>query len=118
MTWLRIVLATTLLTSFAVAGDATDDGLKAPAEVIEAWKDMRFGMFLCWGPVSLTGKEIGWSRGTPSWGRRPGVRGAKGPTPVDVYDAEEHQSAHGRPLQPAHSGRPRDQVFPDGRSRR
>ncbi len=24
--------------------------------------DMRFGMFLCWGPVTLTGQEIGWSR--------------------------------------------------------
>jgi len=47
---------------------------------------MRFGMFICWGPVSLTGLEIGWSRGEPPWGRRPGVRGGKGPTPVDVYD--------------------------------
>ncbi|MCP4093347.1 MAG: alpha-L-fucosidase [Planctomycetes bacterium] len=26
--------------------------------------DARFGMFIHWGPVSLTGKEIGWSRGT------------------------------------------------------
>ena len=25
--------------------------------------DLRFGMFIHWGPVSLTGKEIGWSRG-------------------------------------------------------
>ena len=24
---------------------------------------MRFGMFIHWGPVSLTGTEIGWSRG-------------------------------------------------------
>ena len=48
---------------------------------------MRFGMFLCWGPVSLTGKEIGWSRGAPAWGRRPGLRGGKGPTPAKVYDA-------------------------------
>ncbi len=34
---------------------------------------MRFGMFICWGPVSLTGREIGWSRGNP--------------TPVEEYDA-------------------------------
>ncbi|MEI8372547.1 MAG: alpha-L-fucosidase [Planctomycetota bacterium] len=40
--------------------------LKAKPEAIEAWKDMRFGMFICWGPVSLTGREIGWSRGNPT----------------------------------------------------
>ncbi len=60
--------------------------LNATDEAIDGWQNDRFGMFVCWGPVSLTGKEIGWSRGAPSWGRRPGVRGAKGPTPVDVYD--------------------------------
>ena len=27
------------------------------------WKDARFGMFIHWGPVSLKGTEIGWSRG-------------------------------------------------------
>ena len=30
--------------------------LKANPRIVEAWKDLRFGMFLCWGPVSLTGK--------------------------------------------------------------
>lgn len=30
------------------------------------WQDARFGMFIHWGPVTLTGKEIGWSR--PSTG--------------------------------------------------
>jgi len=30
---------------------------------IEEWKDARFGMFIHWGPVSLKGTEIGWSRG-------------------------------------------------------
>jgi len=39
------------------------DALKPKPDALEAWKDMRFGMFICWGPVSLTGKEIGWSRG-------------------------------------------------------
>ena len=39
---------------------------------IEEWKDNRFGMFIHWGPVTLTGKEISWSRGNQ--------------TPVDVYD--------------------------------
>ncbi|HOD81498.1 MAG: Alpha-L-fucosidase [Planctomycetes bacterium ADurb.Bin126] len=50
-----------------------DDLLQPKREAVEAWKDMRFGMFICWGPVSLTGREIGWSRGAP--------------TPVDEYDA-------------------------------
>jgi len=61
-------------------------GLRATKEVVQQWQDMRFGMFVCWGPVSLTGEEIGWSRGEPSWGRRPGMRGGKGPTPAKVYD--------------------------------
>ena len=33
------------------------------AENLEWWKDARFGMFIHWGPVSLKGTEIGWSRG-------------------------------------------------------
>ena len=33
---------------------------------------MRFGMFICWGPVTLTGHEIGWSRGKE--------------TPIEEYD--------------------------------
>ena len=30
---------------------------------IEEWKDNRFGMFIHWGPISIKGTEIGWSRG-------------------------------------------------------
>lgn len=30
---------------------------------LENWKDLRFGMFVHWGPVALAGTEIGWSRG-------------------------------------------------------
>ena len=30
---------------------------------LEEWKDARFGMFIHWGPVTLKGTEIGWSRG-------------------------------------------------------
>ncbi len=32
-------------------------------ERVEDWQEMRFGMFIHWGPVSLKGTEIGWSRG-------------------------------------------------------
>ena len=32
-------------------------------ERLKWWQDARFGMFIHWGPVSLKGTEIGWSRG-------------------------------------------------------
>ncbi len=31
--------------------------------VLEQWRDAKFGLFVHWGPVSLKGTEIGWSRG-------------------------------------------------------
>ena len=80
------VLLCMLGSLFAAGEPDKDKYLKADPEVVEQWRDMRFGMFLCWGPVSLTGQEIGWSRGKPAGGIRPGVRGGKGATPIDVYD--------------------------------
>lgn len=76
----------TLVAVSASAAAEPRSSLDATPAAIKWWQDARFGMFVCWGPVSLTGKEIGWSRGEPPWGRRPGVRGGKGPTPVEVYD--------------------------------
>jgi len=55
--------------------------LQARPEEMQRWREMKFGMFVCWGPVTLTGQEIGWSRG----GERRGRKG-KGKTPVEVYD--------------------------------
>ncbi|MCK4293547.1 MAG: alpha-L-fucosidase [Planctomycetes bacterium] len=83
-----VLLALTACTAIAAesAPHKQPDLLNAKPEIVKAWQDMRFGMFVCWGPVSLTGKEIGWSRGAPPWGLRPGVRGGKGPTPVEIYD--------------------------------
>lgn len=48
------------------------------------WQAARFGLFIHWGPVSLVGTEIGWSRG----GERRGLRFnlPPGPVPVEVYD--------------------------------
>jgi alpha-L-fucosidase len=46
--------------------------LKPNPAALRHWQEMRFGMFIHWGPVSLTGREIGWSRGTE--------------TPVEEYD--------------------------------
>lgn len=56
------VLAFVLLLGCAQAAEKPDPLLPQP-EAVEAWKDMRFGMFICWGPVSLKGTEVGWSRG-------------------------------------------------------
>jgi alpha-L-fucosidase len=41
---------------------ASDPPLPPPAD-LSWWRDARFGMFVHWGPVSLRGTEIGWSRG-------------------------------------------------------
>jgi len=49
----------TALASFAEG--AADPA--AHANAIENWRELRFGMFIHWGPVALTGREIGWSRG-------------------------------------------------------
>jgi alpha-L-fucosidase len=63
--------------------------LVAPAEVpytakpesLQRWREWRLGMFIHWGPVSFTEKEISWSRANtnpqcPNYG----------PTPADEYD--------------------------------
>ena len=45
------------------------------------WRDARFGMFIHWGPVSLTGQEISWSRANSNTNCP-----NDGPIPVAVYD--------------------------------
>ena len=85
-TQLLVALSVSSLPVMSVyAQDIPADYLKAQPKIVEAWQDMRFGMFLCWGPVSLTGKEIGGSRGAPRGGEFR-VREGQGETPVEVYD--------------------------------
>jgi alpha-L-fucosidase len=62
--------------------DAADSG--APRASIERWKNLRFGMFIHWGPVSILGTEIGHSRAGENRGRE-NVR-RRGTVPVEVYD--------------------------------
>jgi alpha-L-fucosidase len=45
------------------------------------WREGRFGMFIHYGPVTLTGQEISWSRANSN-SNCPN----NGPTPVEVYD--------------------------------
>jgi len=58
--------------------------LHAPPERVAQWRNLKFGMFIHWGPVCLTGKEISWSRAGERRGHR--SRFAKRGTPVEVYD--------------------------------
>jgi len=44
-------------------GGEANRNLKTNLESLTDWQEMRFGMFIHWGPVSLRGTEIGWSRG-------------------------------------------------------
>ncbi len=75
--WIGVVLAALVcvsgLPAFAQAANATDR--------MQWWREARFGMFIHWGPVSIKGTEIGWSRG----GERRGT-GGTGEIPVEVYD--------------------------------
>ncbi|MBN2376280.1 MAG: alpha-L-fucosidase [Sedimentisphaerales bacterium] len=64
--------------------DPTTIHLYAQPEIIQKWKDQRFGMFIHWGPVSLKGTEIGWSRKGPRRGR---ARGGTGNIPMEEYDS-------------------------------
>ena len=64
-----MLLFTILFVSFLTSNGQTPTNNK---QKLEEWKDARFGMFIHWGPVSLKGTEIGWSRGRE--------------IPVDEYD--------------------------------
>ena len=48
---------------------------------LEWWRAARFGMFIHWGPVSLTGQELSWSRANSNTNCP-----NHGSTPVAVYD--------------------------------
>jgi alpha-L-fucosidase len=38
--------------------------IKTSKKIMDGFRDLHFGMFIHWGPVTLRGTEIGWSRGT------------------------------------------------------
>ena len=40
-----------------------DPSVKSSKEVMDGFMDMRFGMFIHWGPVTLRGKDMSWTRG-------------------------------------------------------
>jgi alpha-L-fucosidase len=52
--------------------ESAQTSVPSPAD-LSWWREARFGMFVHWGPVSLRGTEIGWSRGKE--------------VPIEEYDA-------------------------------
>ena len=44
-------------------GGEANPNLKTNLQSLKKWQDKKFGLFIHWGPVSLRGTEIGWSRG-------------------------------------------------------
>lgn len=83
----RMIIVAAFLTStlFGCAGrrpqPRIEQAKETPETRLDWWREARFGMFIHWGPVSLKGTEIGWSRG----GERRGRKGT-GQIPVEVYD--------------------------------
>ncbi|MHB9024161.1 MAG: alpha-L-fucosidase [Armatimonadota bacterium] len=75
-----LVLAILLLASVALAAAPqpapAKPYAKATEQAVARWQAQRFGMFIHWGPASLTGNEISWSRG----GTTPGM------IPTEDYD--------------------------------
>ncbi len=59
-----ILLFLFILFNLDAQNEQPDPDLQTNLESLKKWQDMRFGMFIHWGPVSLRGTEIGWSRGT------------------------------------------------------
>ena len=76
----KCLQAWALAVSISTLDAASTNSISIPAHAwpaadpaaVDHWRSLRFGMFIHWGPVSLTGREIGWSRGAQ--------------TPVEIYD--------------------------------
>ena len=67
---------------FCLPVPAAVDESPAPRDArMKWWREARFGLFIHFGPVTLTGKEISWSRANSN-PKCPN----HGPTPVAVYD--------------------------------
>jgi len=67
-----LMMVLVLCCAKSIVAESSPPWPPASPQAIDHWRSLRFGMFIHWGPVSLTAKEIGWSRGDP--------------TPIDAYD--------------------------------
>jgi alpha-L-fucosidase len=57
------LLARLLATADACGSAPPGDPPATDQKSLRSWRDAKFGLFIHWGPVSLKGTEIGWSRG-------------------------------------------------------
>jgi len=76
-----IFLAALLLSPISELRAADKDLPASTTARLAWWRDARFGMFIHYGPVTLTGQEISWSRANSNTNCP-----NKGQTPVAVYD--------------------------------
>jgi alpha-L-fucosidase len=60
--YLLLFMSTVYSQNLKGGGEAYPE-LLTNQESLKKWRDLRFGLFIHWGPVSLRGTEIGWSRG-------------------------------------------------------
>jgi len=85
----RATLKTVLVILFAVSDwsntvaeeklDPKAPHWKARTEDVARWRDMKFGMFVHWGPVTVSGTDL-------SWGRKSRGRFSPGEIPNEIYD--------------------------------
>jgi len=81
--WLGLAVCSLTACSIEQVNKESADFLKADKQDIQQWQEMKFGLFIHWGPVSLKGTEIGWSRGGERRGRNDKSTGS---IPVEIYD--------------------------------
>ncbi|MGO9110954.1 MAG: alpha-L-fucosidase [Thermoguttaceae bacterium] len=74
----RVVLLAALV---PLPGANAESPQKAAPQSLQRWREARLGMFIHWGPISLKGTEISWSRANSNR-QCPN----EGLIPVEVYD--------------------------------
>ena len=79
------ILFASVIQTATFAADSPDPYANETAAQRDArmqwWREARFGMFIHYGPVTLTGQEISWSRANSN-PKCPN----QGKTPVEIYD--------------------------------
>ncbi len=75
------VLASAFVGPGIARSAATSTSAAPAAGRLDWWREARFGLFIHWGPVSLKGTEISWSRANTN-----PLCPNKGEIPADVYD--------------------------------
>ena len=85
MVLLVALLATPCVAAWAAEPNANDASyLQATPKQMRWWLESRFGMFVHWGPISVIGKEISWSRAKYAVPGPPDLW--VNPVPVEEYD--------------------------------